>query len=140
MSMNKNDKIARDYSREMMKSAFVSLYWSVISQKKRSGGSMKEVADKLGIDKSAVSRWFSGKNPNWELNTIADLAEALDLDLHIQAIDRKTGEIFNCSGDVVKPIATIATSSNAVTLGGALRTRSSPTGQPVEIRGTRVVA
>lgn len=140
MSMTKTDKIAKEYQREMLKSAFASLFWSVISKKKQDGGSLKGLADKLSINKSAVSRWFSGKSPNWELNTIADIADALELDIRIAAVDRATGQMFTCSGEVVKIHAAISTRSNVVTMDSGLRVWSSTTGNPVELRGTKVGA
>lgn len=140
MSMTKTDKIAKEYQREMLKSAFASLFWSVITKKKQRGGSMKELADKLSINKSAVSRWFSGKSPNWELNTIADIADALELDIRIEAVDRATGQMFGCSGEIAMPHAAIVTTSNVVTMDNGLRVRSSTTGKAVEFRGARVGA
>ncbi|MCJ7995318.1 helix-turn-helix transcriptional regulator [Rhizobium cremeum] len=140
MSMNKSDKIAKEYKREMLKSAFVSLFWSVISHRKKNGGSMKELADKLSIDKSAVSRWFSGKNPNWELNTIADIAGALDLDIRIEAVHRKTGQVFTCSGDVRSSGMAIRTKSNVLRINGGPKFRSSTTGESIESQGAKIVA
>jgi len=79
----------------MLRSAFVSLFWSIISRKKQHGGfSLKTLADKIGVHKSSPSRWFSGGHPNWTVNTIADIADALDVDLELKARDRQTGETF----------------------------------------------
>ena len=130
----KNDKLVKEYQREMLRSAFASLFWSVISKKKKQGGSMKDVADKLSINKSVVSRWFSGRSPNWEINTIADLADALDLDMRIEAIDRNTGHVFSCNGEVAAPHSAIMTMANVVIIENGPRVRSSTTGKPAEAR------
>jgi hypothetical protein len=37
-----------------------------------------------------VSRWFSGKKPNWTLNAISDLANSLNVELSIEAVERNT--------------------------------------------------
>jgi hypothetical protein len=89
------DELLIAYDREMLRSAFVSLFWSIISRKKQHEGfPLKTLADKIGVHKSAPSRWFSGGHPNWTVNTISDIANALDLDLEIRAHDRKTGETY----------------------------------------------
>jgi transcriptional regulator with XRE-family HTH domain len=138
MSMNKSDKVAKEYKREMLKSAFVSLFWSVISDRKKNGGSMKELADKLSINKSAISRWFSGKNPNWEVSTLADIADALDLDIRIEAVDRSTGRIFTCFGEIRVSGVSLTTKSNVLRIGSAPKIMSSTTGDAMEIRGAKV--
>src|SRR5437879_299734 len=94
------------YNREMLRSAFVSLFWSVISIKKRRGGfPLKTLADKIGVHKSAPSRWFSGGQPNWTVNTISDIAGALNLDLEIRGRDQKTGETYAPHG-LIQPANT----------------------------------
>lgn len=141
MSTKKIEKIAKEYQREMLRSALASLFWSVISKKKKTGGSMKDVAEKLSINKSVVSRWFSGSSPNWELNTVADISEALDLELRIVAIDRETGHIFGCAGEVTVPRVITTSGANVLTLNidaagkahheAGRRVRSSSTGDRV---------
>lgn len=46
--------------------------------------SKKAVADRMGRHPSAVSRLLCGEGPNPTLETIAELAEALDLSLSIE--------------------------------------------------------
>jgi hypothetical protein len=100
------DELLIAYDREMLRSAFVSLFWSIISRKKQHGGfPLQTLADKIGVHKSAPSRWFSGGHPNWTVNTISDIANALDLDLEIRAHDRKTGEMYAPYG-LVEPART----------------------------------
>src|ERR1700730_17065821 len=90
------------FDRGMLRSAFVSLFWSVIEYRRKRGGFvLQTLAAGLGINKSAVSRWFRGPiQPNWTIDTIADLAHALDLDLEVRATDRRTGVVFASYGVV----------------------------------------
>jgi ribosome-binding protein aMBF1 (putative translation factor) len=93
----------RDYDRLMLRSAFVSLFWSVVTERRRRGDfTLQALAKKIGCDKSALSRWFATE-PNWTLDTIADLAGALDLELRVEARERGTGMVFGASGTVTKP-------------------------------------
>jgi len=76
----------------MLRGDFASLFWVVISEKRRAGIlTLKRLAEKLGVNKSEPSRWFSDGRPNWTINTIADLAGALDVELIIRVRDRDTG-------------------------------------------------
>jgi hypothetical protein len=65
-----------------------------------------------------VSRWFKG-DPNWTVNTIANIANALNVDLEIKARDRKTGVIYTPSGvqvaTVSQPAANVRTPQNPFT-------------------------
>ena len=97
--MTKPATYEETFRRGVLRSAFHSLFWGVIVNRKRSnsGLKMKDIADKLGVNKSFVSRSFSNP-PNWRIETLADFADALDLDLIIEAKDRKTGRIFTPAG------------------------------------------
>jgi transcriptional regulator with XRE-family HTH domain len=103
------DALIKGFDREMLRSAFVSLFWAVIDYRKKHGGFvLKTLSDKIGVNKSAPSRWFSGERPNWTVNTIADIAGALDVEIEIRARDRQTGMVFAPHGLVsieVKPIS-----------------------------------
>jgi transcriptional regulator with XRE-family HTH domain len=91
-------KFTRAYDRAILRSAFVSLFWAVIMErKKRAGFTLQALAKKMGTNKGEVSRWFSG-DPNWTVNTIANLANALELEMKIEARDRSTGFIFTPAG------------------------------------------
>lgn len=93
----------RKYQRLSLRSLFSSLFWGVImARKKREGFMLQSLADATGRNKSQVSRWFSS-NPNWTLDTIADVAQALDLELLIEARERSTGMIYTPSGLAQKP-------------------------------------
>jgi transcriptional regulator with XRE-family HTH domain len=107
------EKLIRAFDQEMLRSTFVSIFWSAICYKKAHGGfSLKQLADKIGVNKSSPSRWFSGTRPNWEVNTIADIAGALDLEFSIEARDRATGVVFTAQG--VKPEPQFGGSARAV--------------------------
>jgi transcriptional regulator with XRE-family HTH domain len=82
----------------MLRSAFVSLFWGIITERKKSGTfTLQGLAKALGKNKGEVSRWFNG-DPNWTVNTIAAIADTLNVDLNITAIDRVTGQVFTVSG------------------------------------------
>lgn len=86
------------FRRGALRSAFHSLFWGVIVDRKRNAGlKMKDIAATLGVNKSFVSRSFSSP-PNWRIDTLADFSDALDLDLIVEVRDRKTGRIFTPSG------------------------------------------
>ena len=90
-----------EFDRGMLRSAFVSLFWNIIAYKKSHGRySLKRFSDEIGVNKSAPSRWFSGDRPNWQINTIADIAKALDVEIEIRATDRQTGVVFAPHGIV----------------------------------------
>jgi hypothetical protein len=85
-----------DYDRLMLRSAFVSLFWAALQDK---GRQLKYLAKELRIDKSAISRWFSSNPPNWQVDTISDIARVLDLEIKIVATPRDgSGKIYTPSG------------------------------------------
>lgn len=99
MSMSKktDPKFLMSYDRAMLRSAFVSLFWGIISERKKHGGfTFQGLAKKVGSTKHEVSRWFNG-DPNWTLNTIASIAHALEVELRIEAVDR-AGRVYKTSG------------------------------------------
>jgi transcriptional regulator with XRE-family HTH domain len=105
MSTKRNDpKYMRAYARGMLRSAFVSLFWGIISElKKRKGFTLQSLANTLGTNKGEVSRWFNG-DPNWTINTIANIADALNVEIRVQAVDRITGEIYTSAGLQIQTI------------------------------------
>lgn len=104
----KNDlKVLRAVDREVLRDAFVSLFWGVIEKRQREGDfKMADLAAACGKDKTAVSHWFSDELPNWTENTIADIARGLDVELIIKARDRKDGTIITPYGVENQPLAT----------------------------------
>jgi DNA-binding phage protein len=99
MSTKTDAKFEAAYDRAALRSAFVSLFWAVISERRKrpDGFKLTELARQVGSTKHEVSRWFNG-SPNWTLNTIARIARALNLDLVIEARDRATGAVYTPAG------------------------------------------
>ena len=103
------DQRLLEYDRAMLRSAFVSLFWAAISERKRRGKyTLQMLADRLDTNKSGVSRWFSKDPPNWRIDTISDIANALDLDVELRATDRTTGTMFAPTG-IYKPTVQVTT-------------------------------
>lgn len=103
MRANSSDRAAsrevRAYDRAMLRAQFASLFWAAIMEKRKSGKfTLVGLAKALGKNKGEVSRWFSGDAPNWTLGTIAEVAYALDLQIHVEAHDRLTGMVLTASG------------------------------------------
>lgn len=108
--MKRTEADFREYDRTRIKTGLFSLFWAIISDRRKSGRyTMKEFAETVGRDKSAVSRWFSDP-PNWRLETAADIASALGVDIEFRARDRATGRIFTPSGPL--PMATAPPSAS----------------------------
>ncbi len=103
MQANSSERAAsrevRAYDRAMLRAEFASLFWAAIMEKRKSGKfTLVGLAKALGKNKGEVSRWFSSDAPNWTLGTVAEIAYALDLQIHIEARDRSTGMILTASG------------------------------------------
>jgi DNA-binding phage protein len=108
-SKTDDPKFERAYDRAMLRSAFLSMFWAVISDRKKQGLTLISLAKAIGSSKHEVSRWFKG-DPNWTINTIAAIAHALKLTLRIQAVDEH-GNIYGSSGLQYSPAKnSIATS------------------------------
>lgn len=138
-------KFEKAYYRAMLRSAFLSMFWAVISDRKKSGLTLNSLAKAIGSSKHEVSRWFKG-DPNWTINTIASIAHALKLTLRVQAVD-ENGNVYGASGLQSGQGATpFATSDNApiATSGGAVEhvkiTRSPPGSEFAEISSSRRAA
>ena len=125
MSTKRNDpKFELAYQRGWLRSSFVSLFWAVISERKKQPGgfTLLGLAKAIGSSKHEVSRWFNG-DPNWTLNTIANLAHALDVELIVQARDRSTGIIYTPAGIQT---SAMAETYSAVRTEGSTSTERSP--------------
>lgn len=98
----KPDEFSRAYDRLMLRSAFVSLIVNGLRHRKRAERSfgLSALARLVGKDKATLSRDLGG-SPNWRSDTLADLANALDLEIRVSAVDRKTGAEIGCVGDPV---------------------------------------
>jgi hypothetical protein len=108
------DEERREFLRERLRSDFVSMFWSAIEQRKLRGEfKMQQLADALGRDKSVVSKWFSNEPSNWQLDTIADIADALDLEIAVTAKERHSHTLHTPYGmevDHAQIISTIVSS------------------------------
>lgn len=88
----------RDYKRLLLRAQFQSLIWNAFSARKKIfSWKMKDLAERAGVHKSYLSRCFNTPQ-NWQIDRIADFADALDLELVIEARDRKTGMIVHPGG------------------------------------------
>ena len=107
----------RAYDRAMLRAEFASLFWAAIMEKRKSGKfTLVGLAKALGKNKGEVSRWFSPDAPNWTLGTVAEIAYALDLQIHVEARDRSTGMVLTASGPKgVQPIAASQTATGKIT-------------------------
>jgi transcriptional regulator with XRE-family HTH domain len=118
-------KFVRAFERGVLRSAFVSLFWGIIQERKKAGTfTLLALAKALTTNKAEVSRWFKG-DPNWTVNTIASLANALNVDIEIKARDRVTGMVFTPAG--VQPIYVTAISQPAPI------TKSAPIARPLTL-------
>ncbi len=105
--MSNEEQYEREYRRQMTRSGFQSLFWHVLlTRKKEFGLTLKGLADRLGINKSYMSRSFSTP-PNWQIDKLSDMADALEVDLIIEARDRRTGRVYTPSGN--KSVAVTST-------------------------------
>lgn len=73
------------YDQAMLRSSFVSLFWRAFEKRRdEQGYSLTQLAQDLGKDKSVISRWFKG-DPNWTIDTIAEIASVMGLALCVEA-------------------------------------------------------
>jgi len=90
---------------ELFKSSIISAAFSLFSQRKKEARSrgekylLQDMAERAGVDKSQASRWFGGGDPpNMQLSTLFAIGDALDGDVRIEIVDRKTGEVHTAHG------------------------------------------
>lgn len=106
MKMSEIDQYERSYRRQMVRSSFQSLFWHVLLERKKEIGlTLKGLADRLGINKSYISRSFS-EPPNWQIDKISDMSDALGVDIIITARDRRTGRMYTPHGGTIEMAAT----------------------------------
>lgn len=99
--MSKQVSHQTQYRRLMLRSDFQSLFWHVILVRKRElKFTLKALADKLGINRSYVTRSFSSP-PNWTVDKLSDMADALGVDLVVEARDRANGRNYSSCGTPV---------------------------------------
>ena len=75
-------RFERAFERGVLRAAFRGLFWIIISERKKraEGYKLTELAKGLSASKHEVSRWFNG-DPNWTINTIAGIADALNVEI-----------------------------------------------------------
>lgn len=111
MSTKTDPAFLRAFDRQMLRAKFQSLFWNVISARKKKGKyTLQQLADTLGVNKSAVSRGFS-EPQNWTIDKLSDMADALGVELVIEARD-KAGDVIYTPMGVVGPVVTTSKSSD----------------------------
>jgi transcriptional regulator with XRE-family HTH domain len=110
MSTKTDPAFLRAFDRQMLRAKFQSLFWNVISARKKKGKyTLQQLADTLGVNKSAVSRGFS-EPQNWTIDKLSDMADALGVELVIEARD-KAGDVIYTPVGVTQPVVTASQSS-----------------------------
>jgi hypothetical protein len=108
----------RIFERLSLRSEFQSLFWNVLLMRKQQEKfTFKALADALGNNKSYVSRSFS-RPPNWQIDKISDMSDALGVDLIVEARDRKTGVIYSANGTIRESSPVVAETEARIPTGG----------------------
>lgn len=104
-SMKMSPEKTKKLKLELFKSSIISAAYSLFSQRKREARGrgekylLQDMAERAGVDKSQASRWFGGGNaPNMQLSTLYAIGDALDGDVRIEIVDRKTGAVHTAHG------------------------------------------
>ena len=94
----KHDTERVSFKAAMLRTALSSAFEGVLKNKRRHGSlTLQSVAEAMGKNKSEISRWFSRNPPNWQISTIAALADCLNVSVDFRLVDQETGEIFTPS-------------------------------------------
>jgi len=109
MSMRTDPEYAARFRRLRFRRRVQSVFWTTIQYKKENGGyRLQALADALKVTKSVVSRMFGVNRQNWTLDKLSDLADALGVDLVIEARDRSANVTHTASGTIYNQAHTIA--------------------------------
>ena len=92
MSIQLSPEEEEKYRRLSLHSMFQSLFWGALQDKHRK---IDDIADKTKYNKEHVRCLFRHGYTWWSINAIFDVAEALDLELRVEARDRSTGKILS---------------------------------------------
>ena len=104
MSTKTDPAFLRAFDRQMLRAKFQSLFWNVVSaRKKESKYTLQQLADTLGVNKSAVSRGFS-EPQNWTIDKLSDMADALGVELVIEARDKAEDVVYTPVGVVIAAV------------------------------------
>ena len=81
-----NDLPSKYFFRQRMKNRLYEAVIAAVEDAARTNGMRKkDIAQKLGVHPSQVTRWLSGP-ANWEVDTISDLLFAVGADLDFDAV------------------------------------------------------
>lgn len=84
----------KKYRQMSLHSMFSSLFWGVIQRNRgKKECTIDEIARKTGYSKQRIMNLFSS-HPQWSCNAIFYVAEALNLELIVEARERSTGKIY----------------------------------------------
>lgn len=90
----------KKYKRLCLHSQIRSLLWGVFKTKNdRNGYTLKQLANDAGYTDITSQEYFVN-NLQLTIDEIADFAEALNVELRIEAHERSTDEIFTPSGQI----------------------------------------
>jgi transcriptional regulator with XRE-family HTH domain len=108
-----NDEPTKYFFRQRQRNR---LYDAVISAVEEAGIRRSDIANKLGINRSQVSRWLAGP-ANWEIDTISDILFSADSELDFKVImlrDRAKTQRnrFHPAGEVRNPILSGGTTAS----------------------------
>jgi hypothetical protein len=101
----------RKFAAELLEHAFFGAFYSVISaRKKEQSLTRAQLGKRMGREKTGISKLLSGPR-NWQISTISDLAEALDVRVEFRLVDRinplrtftPTGVTFNIPNQMSGP-------------------------------------
>lgn len=81
-------KHRREFAADLLEHAFFGAFYIAISARKNEEALTRaKLGSRMGREKTGVSKLLSGPR-NWQLSTISDLTEALDLRLEFSLVDR----------------------------------------------------
>jgi len=90
----------RLYDRECLRAAFGSLLWAIVTERRKTDkANFRTLAEVVGIEKAQMLQWLDDET-YWTIDTIVLIASALDFEIRIQAVDRRTGAVFTPAGRI----------------------------------------
>lgn len=93
-----DEKFLREFRHVMLRTLVQSVFVSIFNDKKKKDGlSQSKLAEKMGVNRSVISRSLADP-PNWTIDKISDMAEAMNVDLEVIARDRDTGICHTARG------------------------------------------
>jgi len=87
--MSQDYKVRREFTTEILEASFFGAFMLAVDvRKKEEGLTQATLAQRTGREKTGMSKLLSGPR-NWQISTIAALAEALDLRLEFVLVDER---------------------------------------------------